>query len=72
MGFPVSFLCVSVGFPVFLWDSPWNSVGFPAASVGFPTEILWEWELKFHSHGNPAVRPQIIITWLTKQKISLI
>ena len=27
---------------MFLWDS-----------VGIPTEILWEWELKFHSHDNP-------------------
>ena len=23
-------------------------------SVGIPIEILWEWELKFHSHGNPG------------------
>ena len=25
--------------------------------MGIPTEILWEWELKFHSHGNPAALP---------------
>ena len=27
-----------------------NPVGNP---MGNPMEILWEWELKFHSHGNP-------------------
>ena len=32
-----------------LWDS-----------AGIPTEILWEWELKFHPHGNPAFQPWLI------------
>ena len=23
--------------------------------MGIPTEILWEWEWKFFSHGNPEL-----------------
>ena len=25
--------------------------------MGIRTKIMWEWELKFHSHGNPAGQP---------------
>ena len=30
-------------------------------SVEIPTEILWEWELKFHSHGDPNGDTQFTI-----------
>ena len=35
------FLCGFLRF-LFLW-----------VFVGIPTDILWEWVLKFYSHGNP-------------------
>ena len=38
-----------MGIPTcgFLWVFLW-------VYVGIPTEILWEWVLKFYSHGNPG------------------
>ena len=31
-----------------------NPVGNPMGNlVGNPVGMGWEWELKFHSHGNP-------------------
>ena len=44
-------------------EAPWvqlreDSHGIPMViPMGIPTEILWEWELKFYSHGNPGDEP---------------
>ena len=43
----------SWGFPQ---DSHRIPVGIP---TGIPTGILWEWELKFNSHGNPGGRGSV-------------
>ena len=55
---------ISVGIQwEFLWESYGsscgkscgNSYGNPMENpVGNPVETGWEWELKFHYHGNPA------------------
>ena len=56
VGLPVDFCGISCENPcAFLWDFLW-------VSVRILTEILWEWELKFHSHGNPAIYTKIINT----------
>ena len=63
VGFPVGFCDLSCGFPVgFVWVSVGFSVCIPIwdgnrndfKPMGIPTEILWEWVLKFDSQGNPA------------------
>ena len=37
----------------FFWQNTPDSCGF---LMGIPTGFLWEWERKFHSHGNRAIR----------------
>ena len=39
-----------MGMTLSLWVFLWVFGFF----VGIPTEILWDWVLKFHSHGNPS------------------
>ena len=44
-----------------LWEFPWESYG---NSHRKPVGMGWEWELKFHSHGNPDYEknfPQLLI-----------
>ena len=46
---------IPVGIPIGItigWGFPQDSMRI---AMGIPTGFLWEWELKFYSHGNPGI-----------------
>ena len=54
---------IPIGIPIGItigWGFPQDSMRIPMEiAMGIPTGFLWEWELKFYSHGNPGRFPSL-------------